>query len=120
MSGGHGMSGGHEMHDPRAVVTRLTRDYSFPMDQRPTLLWYHDHRMDFTAPAIWRGLAGLHIVRDDAEDALGLPAGPRELPLMIADRAFAPTAASATPRSTPACGSSRAFARPISPESSVT
>jgi FtsP/CotA-like multicopper oxidase with cupredoxin domain len=58
------------------------------MDQRPTLLWYHDHRMDFTAPAIWRGLAGLQIVRDDAEDSLGLPAGPRELPLMIADRAF--------------------------------
>ncbi|MFI1656824.1 multicopper oxidase family protein [Streptomyces sp. NPDC020472] len=88
--GGHG--GGHAgggMHDPRAVTTELTRDYTFPLDQRPTLLWYHDHRMDFTAPAIWRGLAGLHIVRDDAEEALGLPAGPRELPLMIADRAFA-------------------------------
>ncbi|MEU4571376.1 multicopper oxidase family protein [Nonomuraea sp. ATR24] len=80
--------GGHAMHDPRAVVSELTREYTFPLDQRPTLLWYHDHRMDFTAPAIWRGLAGLHIVRDDAEDALGLPAGPRELPLMIADRAF--------------------------------
>jgi FtsP/CotA-like multicopper oxidase with cupredoxin domain len=86
----HGMQGmGHGMHDPRAVRSRLTRDYTFPLDQRPTLLWYHDHRMDFTAPAIWRGLAGLHIVRDDAEDALGLPAGRRELPLMIADRAFA-------------------------------
>ncbi|WP_158853548.1 multicopper oxidase family protein [Saccharothrix deserti] len=84
---GHGSE--HGMHDPRAVVTELTRDYTFPLDQRPTLLWYHDHRMDFTAPAIWRGLAGLHIVRDDTEDALGLPAGPRELPLMIADRAFA-------------------------------
>ncbi|MFC6881669.1 MULTISPECIES: multicopper oxidase family protein [Actinomadura] len=85
--GGHGM-GGHGMNDPRAVVTRLTRDYTFPLDQRPTLLWYHDHRMDFTAPAIWRGLAGSHIVRDDAEEALGLPAGRHELPLMIADRAF--------------------------------
>ncbi|NRQ39691.1 multicopper oxidase family protein [Nonomuraea sp. NN258] len=80
---------GHGMRDPRAVVSELTRDYTFPLDQRPALLWYHDHRMDFTAPAIWRGLAGLHVVRDDAEDALGLPAGPRELPLMIADRAFA-------------------------------
>lgn len=79
---------GHGMHDPRAVVTRLTRDYTFPMDQRATLLWYHDHRMDFTAPAIWRGLAGLQIIRDDTEDSLGLPAGPRELPLMIADRSF--------------------------------
>ncbi|MFD9896128.1 multicopper oxidase family protein [Amycolatopsis sp. NPDC059027] len=84
--GGHAMAG---MSDPRAVQAKLSRDYTFPMDQRPALLWYHDHRMDFTAPAIWRGLAGLHIVRDDAEDALGLPAGPRELPLMIADRAFA-------------------------------
>ncbi|UBU09220.1 multicopper oxidase family protein [Nonomuraea gerenzanensis] len=85
-AGGHA---GHGMPDPRAVVTELTRDYTFPLDQRPALLWYHDHRMDFTAPAIWRGLAGLHIVRDDAEEALGLPSGPRELPLMIADRAFA-------------------------------
>ncbi|SED60543.1 multicopper oxidase family protein [Streptomyces sp. TLI_105] len=88
--GGHG--GGHAgggMHDPRAVTTALTRDYTFPLDQRPTLLWYHDHRMDFTAPAIWRGLAGLHLVRDDAEEALGLPSGPRELPLMVTDRAFA-------------------------------
>jgi spore coat protein A len=84
--GGHGA--GHGMHDPHAVTTRLTRDYTFPMDQRPALLWYHDHRMDFTAPAIWRGLAGLQIVRDDAEDSLDLPAGPRELPLLIADRSF--------------------------------
>lgn len=84
--GGHAMP--HTMADPRAVRTERTRDYTFPLDQRPTMLWYHDHRMDFTAPAIWRGLAGLHIVRDDAEEALGLPSGPRELPLMITDRAF--------------------------------
>ncbi|MER6306682.1 multicopper oxidase family protein [Streptomyces sp. NPDC001657] len=89
MGQGTGSVAGHGMHDPRAVLTRLTRDYTFPLDQRPALLWYHDHRMDFTAPAIWRGLAGLQIVRDDAEDSLGLPAGRRELPLMIADRAFA-------------------------------
>ncbi|MEU6421304.1 multicopper oxidase family protein [Streptomyces spiralis] len=82
------MTGMAGMRDPRAVVTRLTRDYTFPTDQRPTMLWYHDHRMDFTAPAIWRGLAGLQFVRDHAEETLGLPAGPRELPLMIADRAF--------------------------------
>ncbi|MEU9024004.1 multicopper oxidase family protein [Actinomadura sp. NPDC048394] len=84
----HGMAGMGGMDDPRAVKSTLTRDYTFPMNQRPTLLWYHDHRMDFTAPAIWRGLAGLHIIRDDAEASLGLPAGSRELPLMITDRAF--------------------------------
>ncbi|MQY08929.1 multicopper oxidase family protein [Actinomadura macrotermitis] len=97
--GGHGMQG---MRDPRAVRSRLTRDYTFPLDQRPTLLWYHDHRMDFTAPAIWRGLAGLHIVRDDAEEALGLPSGRRELPLVIADRAFAADGSLAYPALDPA------------------
>ena len=79
----------HGMHDPRAVTSNVTREYTFPLDQRPTLLWYHDHRMDFTAPAVWRGLAGMHLVRDDAEESLSLPSGARELPLLIADRAFA-------------------------------
>ncbi|MEV0097318.1 multicopper oxidase domain-containing protein [Streptomyces sp. NPDC050738] len=81
--------GGHQMSDSRAVTSKLTREYTFPHDQRATMLWYHDHRMDFTAPAIWRGLAGMHLIRDDIEDALDLPRGERELPLMIADRAFA-------------------------------
>ncbi|MET9658069.1 multicopper oxidase family protein [Streptomyces sp. NPDC006510] len=81
--------GAHTMPDPRAATSRITRAYTFPLDQRATMLWYHDHRMDFTAPAIWRGLAGMHIIRDDTEDALDLPRGERELPLMLADRAFA-------------------------------
>ncbi|UVS80475.1 multicopper oxidase family protein [Actinokineospora sp. UTMC 2448] len=98
----HGHTASHAMHDPRAVVTTLTRDYTFPLDQRPALLWYHDHRMDFTAPAIWRGLAGLHVVRDDDEDDLGLPAGDRELPLMICDRAFAADGGLAYPALDPA------------------
>jgi FtsP/CotA-like multicopper oxidase with cupredoxin domain len=63
----------HGMHDPRAVTSEVTREYTFPLDQRPTMLWYHDHRMDFTAPAVWRGLAGMQLVRDEAEDSLGLP-----------------------------------------------
>ncbi|RRR96826.1 multicopper oxidase family protein [Glycomyces terrestris] len=78
----------HSMPDDRAVVTDVQREYGFPLDQRAAMLWYHDHRMDFTGPAIWRGLAGLHFVRDEVEDALDLPRSDRELPLMIADRAF--------------------------------
>ncbi len=65
------------------------RAYRYPMDQPAATLWYHDHRMDFTGPAVYRGLAGFHLVRDDVEDALPLPRGERELPLMLADRAFA-------------------------------
>jgi len=65
------------------------REHRYPNDQRAATLWYHDHRMDFTGPAVYRGLAGFHIVRDEVEDALPLPRDERELPLMICDRAFA-------------------------------
>jgi spore coat protein A len=69
-------------------VSRGTRTYTYPPDQRAGTLWYHDHRMAFTGASVWRGLAGFHLVRDDEEDALALPSGSRELPLMITDRSF--------------------------------
>jgi FtsP/CotA-like multicopper oxidase with cupredoxin domain len=37
---------------------------------------------------MWRGLAGFHLVHDDEEDALPLPKGDHDIPIMIADRAF--------------------------------
>lgn len=64
------------------------RDYVYPMKQRAATLWYHDHRMDFTGPQVYRGLAGFHLVHDEEEDALPLPKGERDVPLMICDRAF--------------------------------
>ena len=65
------------------------KDYEYPNGQRAATLWYHDHRMDFTGPQVWRGLAGFHIIRDDEEDALPLPKGAKDVPLMICDRSFA-------------------------------
>jgi len=81
-----GWNGHHGMVGARAAGER---EYRYPCDQRAATLWYHDHRMDFTGPAIYRGLSGFHLVRDDVEDALPLPRGDRELPLLICDRAFA-------------------------------
>ncbi|WP_051154772.1 multicopper oxidase family protein [Ruania albidiflava] len=69
-------------------VTVGTRVYEYPNDQRAATLWYHDHRMDFTAPAVWKGLAGLHLVTDDEESSLDLPDGDRDIPLVIVDRTF--------------------------------
>jgi FtsP/CotA-like multicopper oxidase with cupredoxin domain len=63
-------------------------DHHYPMIQPAATLWYHDHRMDFTGPQVWRGLAGMFLVADDVEDALPLPRGDRDLPLLICDRAF--------------------------------
>ncbi|MGR6922218.1 multicopper oxidase family protein [[Actinomadura] parvosata] len=81
---GHAAPHGHpgEAHHP------VVKDYRYPVEQRAATLWYHDHRMDFTAPQVWRGLAGMVLVRDEEEDALPLPRGERELPLMICDRSF--------------------------------
>jgi FtsP/CotA-like multicopper oxidase with cupredoxin domain len=76
-------------HDMMRDVVVEQRDYVYPMNQRAATLWYHDHRMGHTGEAVWRGLAGFHIVRDDEEDALPLPRGHRDIPLMITDRSFA-------------------------------
>jgi spore coat protein A len=84
---GHGA--GHGGHARLNVVGEGSFDYHYPNGQRAATLWYHDHRMDFTGPQVWRGLAGFHIVRDADEDALPLPDGERDVPLMICDRSFA-------------------------------
>lgn len=76
---------GHSAHHPSVG----SREYVYEMDQPAATLWYHDHRVDFTGPQVYRGLAGFHLIHDDAETALGLPDGDRDIPLMIMDRAFA-------------------------------
>ncbi|MVU78276.1 multicopper oxidase domain-containing protein [Nocardia sp. ET3-3] len=64
------------------------RLYTYPHQQAAATLWYHDHRMDFSGPSVWRGLAGFHLIGDEEEDGLGLPSGERDLPLLLCDRAF--------------------------------
>ncbi|MEZ0066276.1 spore coat protein A [Streptacidiphilus sp. MAP12-20] len=95
MAGMPGMSG---------ATSQPERQYVYPMQQRAATLWYHDHTMGFTGPHVYRGLAGFHLVRDDEEAALGLPHGPRELPLMLADRAFGADGGFAYPALDPAEG----------------
>ncbi|MER7248232.1 multicopper oxidase domain-containing protein [Kribbella sp. NPDC000426] len=83
-------NGGHSEHHMMAggEMTMGKRTYTYPNTQRAATLWYHDHTMDYTAPQVYRGLFGLHLIRDDEEDNLPLPKGDREIPLVIADRAF--------------------------------
>lgn len=75
-------------HDPYARLTISSREYTYPNEQRAATLWYHDHRMDFTGPQMWRGLAGFYILRDSEESRLPLPRGEKEIALMICDRSF--------------------------------
>jgi len=70
------------------VPPGANRSYTYPNNQLPATLWYHDHLMDFTGPHVWFGMAGLYILTDDYEDSLGLPSGAYEIPLVIQDRNF--------------------------------
>ena len=62
-------------------------------------LWYHDHRMEFTAPNVYKGLAGFYLLfdgldtgdeRDTRPGALRLPSGygKYDIPLLFQDKRF--------------------------------
>jgi len=70
------------------VPPGATRRYTYPNNQLPATLWYHDHLMGYTGPHVWFGMAGFYILTDDYEDGLGLPSGAYEIPLVIQDRNF--------------------------------
>ncbi|HWU21930.1 MAG TPA: multicopper oxidase domain-containing protein, partial [Nocardioides sp.] len=80
----------HPIH-PGGRIHHGVQEQVYPLPQRASTLWYHDHRMDFTAPQVWKGLVGMHLHRDDEEAALGLPEGDHEIPLILTDRSFGPS-----------------------------
>jgi FtsP/CotA-like multicopper oxidase with cupredoxin domain len=62
-------------------------------------LWYHDHRMDFTAPNVYKGLSGFYLLFDEIDsgneydtnpNALKLPSGvgKYDIPLIFQDKQF--------------------------------
>ena len=62
--------------------------YRYPNQQDAATLWYHDHAMGINRLNIYAGLFGLFLIRDAQEDALNLPKGRYEIPLVICDRSF--------------------------------
>ena len=70
------------------VVPGKSNLYYYPNQQDPAMLWYHDHAMGINRLNIYAGLLGSYIVRDKVEDALNLPNGKYEIPLVIFDRDF--------------------------------
>jgi spore coat protein A, manganese oxidase len=63
--------------------------YLYPNTQDAATLWYHDHAMGITRLNIYAGLVGTFIVRDAQEQALNLPAGDYDIPLILCDRMLA-------------------------------
>ena len=67
-------------------VPGQSRTYFYPNQQEAATLWYHDHAMGINQLNIYAGMFGLFLIRDDTEDALNLPRGRLEIPLVICDR----------------------------------
>ena len=77
----------HSDGHPRLAVHRgQTYDYDFTVNDRAGTYWYHSHAHMLTARHTYRGIAGMILVHDDEEDALGLPSGEREIPVVLQDR----------------------------------
>lgn len=62
--------------------------YEFEILNRAGTYWYHAHTHSVTAKQVYSGLAGLIIVSDAEEQALNLPKGDYDIPVVIQDRSF--------------------------------
>lgn len=74
---------------PKDVTNAGTnRNYTFTIGQRAATAWFHPHPHHKTAKQVYYGLAGMFIVNDPQEEALKLPTGEQEVPLIISDKRF--------------------------------
>lgn len=77
--------GPHQMIE--AGDTWLT---GWTIDQPAATLWYHPHPHGQTERHVYKGLAGMFIVDDEAESALDLPRryGVDDIPVIVQDKSF--------------------------------
>ncbi len=68
-----------------SIIPGLTYNYSFTINQRAALNFYHPHPHMLTGKQVYLGQSGGFIINDAEEAALNLPSGPYELPLIIRD-----------------------------------
>lgn len=77
-------------HPENVVPPGSSFNYSFAVNQRAGMYWYHPHPHGFTAKQAFKGLAGAIVVNDTEEQALNLPSGNFEIPLVIQDKRVFP------------------------------
>jgi bilirubin oxidase len=73
-------------HPRFAVEPSGAYTYDFTVRNPAGTYLYHPHPHGLTGAQVYYGLAGLLIVREPEEAAMGLPSGDRELALVIQDR----------------------------------
>ncbi|MFC9613705.1 multicopper oxidase family protein [Streptomyces sp. NPDC056938] len=70
------------------IAPGRSRTYVYANEQVGATLWTHDHAHHMESEHVYRGLSGLYLLGDKAEDALGLPSGRYEVPLILRDAQF--------------------------------
>lgn len=73
--------------------------WSYDNSEIMNTLWYHDHRLDFTATNVYAGLSGFYLIFDERDSnnerdhnpvAFRLPSGDYDIPLILHDVMFQP------------------------------
>ena len=75
-------------HPRLAIEPGETYVYDFTVADRAGMYWYHPHPHGRTGMQVYAGMAGLFIIRDKNEAALGLPSSHYDLPIVLQDRIF--------------------------------
>ena len=80
-------------HPEATFLPGAARSYFYNNDQEAATIWYHDHALGITRLNVYAGLAGFYWIRDEfdtglADNPLGLPTGPYEIPIVIQDKMF--------------------------------
>jgi len=88
LHGGH-VAAGSDGYPEDAYPPGQELVYEYPNGQQAATLWYHDHSLGLTRLNVYLGLAGTYVLHDDEEEALDLPEGEHDIPLVIQDRSFA-------------------------------
>lgn len=75
-------------HPRDAFQPGASKLYEFEVHNRAGTYWFHPHTDMRTGSQVMKGLAGMFIVEDCVEDALDLPRGIYDVPVIIQDRTF--------------------------------
>ncbi|MGN9793274.1 multicopper oxidase family protein [Streptomyces sp. NPDC054847] len=70
------------------IAPGRSKTYVYANRQPGATLWTHDHAHHMESEHVYRGLSGLYLLGDEEEDALGLPSGRYEVPLVLRDAHF--------------------------------
>lgn len=78
----------YDGHPKDVIAPGETYIYEYEIMNRAGTYWYHPHPHGRTGHQVYNGLAGMLIVTDAAEQALNLPSGKYDFPIVIQDRTF--------------------------------